>query len=48
MRFKLYRPKHLKIEGNGLVQGLRSLLSKPKAWVAGVALVGAISAFSPV
>ena len=48
MKFRLYRPKHLKIEGNGLVQGLRSLLSKPKAWAAGVALVGAISAFSPV
>lgn len=47
MRFKLYRPKHLRIESNGLVQNLRNLLNKPKALVAGVALIGAISAFSP-
>ena len=48
MRFKLYRPKHLRVESNGLVQNLRNLLNKPKAWFAGVALISAVSAFSPV
>lgn len=47
MKFRLYRSKHLRAEGNGLAQKLRNLLNMPKAWMAGVLLSSTIAAFNP-
>lgn len=51
MRFKLYRPKHLRIEGNGLRQKLQDFWDKNRRRISnfafGAALVASIGSFVP-